>query len=77
MRSKKGFVVSKSGDKTIIVEVETSKKHPKYQKRYVIHQKYHVHDEKNEYKVGDSVTVYETRPLSALKRWTTEEPTKK
>jgi small subunit ribosomal protein S17 len=70
MRTKKGVVVSKSGNKTIIVEVETSKKHPKYQKRYLIHRKYHVHDEENTCKEGETVTIYETRPLSALKRWT-------
>ncbi len=74
MRSKTGVVVSKSGDKSIVVRVETSKIHPKYQKRYSQHTKFHVHDEKNEYKVDDSVTIYETRPLSRLKRWTVEEP---
>ncbi len=37
--------------------------------------KFHAHDEKDEHKVGDKVTIYETRPLSRLKRWTTLQPT--
>lgn len=74
MRSKKGVVVSKSGNKTIVVQVSTSKVHPKYKKRYSVHNKFHAHDENNEYKVDDQVTIYETRPLSRLKRWTTAEP---
>lgn len=77
MRSKKGVVVSKSGNKTIVVTVETSKVHPKYKKRYSIHSKFHAHDEANQYKEGDAVTIYETRPLSRLKRWTVTEPTQK
>ena len=75
MRSKTGIVVSKSGAKTIVVKVASSKVHPKYKKRYAIHKNYHVHDEKEQYKVNDTVTIYETRPLSRLKRWTVDEPT--
>lgn len=75
MRSKKGVVVSKSGLKTIVVEAETSKTHPKYKKRYTVHAKFHAHDENDTYKVGDEVTIYETRPLSKMKRWTVTEPT--
>lgn len=74
MRSKKGVVVSKSGNKTIVVKVETSKVHPKYQKRYKVNNKFHAHDENNQYNEGDNVTIYETRPLSRLKRWTVTEP---
>lgn len=70
MRSKQGVVVSKSGAKTIVVKVDTYKQHPKYKKRYTVSSKFHAHDEKDEYKVGDKVTIYETRPLSRLKRWT-------
>ncbi len=76
MRSKKGVVLSKSGDKTIVVRVETSKTHPKYQKRYKMHTKYHVHDEMNTAQVEDIVTFYETRPLSRTKRWTLTQPAK-
>lgn len=75
MRSKKGVVVSKSGNKTIVVQVSTSKVHPKYKKRYSVNNKFHAHDETNEFKVGDQVTIYETRPLSRLKRWTVTAPT--
>ncbi len=74
MRSKKGSVVSKSGAKTIVVEVNTYKVHPKYKKRYRVTKKFHAHDEKDVFQVGDQVTIYETRPLSKLKRWTTDAP---
>lgn len=64
-----GVVVSDKMDKTIVVSVESSKVHPKYEKRYVINKKFKVHDEKNQFKVGDKVTFIETRPLSKDKRW--------
>lgn len=72
MRTKEGQVVSKSGAKTIVVKVDTSKQHPKYKKRYSVSNKFHAHDEKEQYNVGDKVTIYETRPLSRLKRWTVD-----
>ena len=75
MRTKEGTVVSKSGTKTIVVKVETSKTDPKYKKRYSESNKFHAHDEKETYKVGDKVTIYETRPLSHLKRWSVDAPT--
>jgi small subunit ribosomal protein S17 len=64
-----GIVVSDKNDKTIVVKVETVKKHPKYHKRYIVSHKYKVHDEKNEYRVDDKVTFIECRPLSRDKRW--------
>ena len=64
-----GIVVSSKNDKTIVVKVEAVKKHPKYQKRYVVSRNYKVHDEKNEYKVGNKVAFVECRPLSRDKRW--------
>jgi len=64
-----GVVVSDKNDKTIVVKVESVKKHPKYQKRYVVSRKYKVHDETNKYHVGDKVTFVECRPLSRDKRW--------
>jgi len=64
-----GVVVSDKNDKTIIVKVESVKKHPKYQKRYVVSRKYKVHDEANQYHVGDQVVFIECRPLSRDKRW--------
>lgn len=68
-RKFRGVVVSDKNDKTIVVKVETVRQHPKYQKRYSVSQKYKVHDEKNEYKVGETVTFVECRPLSRDKRW--------
>ena len=71
MKSKElvGKVVSDSTDKTITVLVETYKVHPKYHKRVRSSKKYHVHDEKNIAKVGDTVRIVETRPLSKTKHF--------
>ncbi|MCC7432708.1 30S ribosomal protein S17 [Candidatus Peregrinibacteria bacterium] len=74
-RSKKGIVVSNKMDKTIVIQVHTYKMHPKYKKRYRTSKKFYAHDPQNMFKIGDEVTIYETRPLSKLKRWTVEEPT--
>ena len=67
--SLQGVVVSDKMSKTIVVEVETHKRHPKYAKRIKYSNKYYAHDEKNEAKVGDVVTIMACRPLSALKRF--------
>ena len=67
--SLQGVVVSDKMNKTIVVEVETHKRHPKYAKRIKYSNKYYAHDEKNEAKVGDVVTIMACRPLSALKRF--------
>ena len=64
-----GVVVSDKMSKTIVVEVETHKRHPKYAKRIKYSNKYYAHDEKGEAKVGDFVTIMACRPLSALKRF--------
>lgn len=64
-----GLVVSDKNDKTIVVQVDSVKKHPKYQKRYTVSRRYKVHDERNQYKVGDKVSFVECRPLSRDKRW--------
>ena len=64
-----GFVSSDKNDKTIVVTVVTDKIHPIYKKRYVSHKKYQAHDEKNEAKLGDRVSIVETRPVSATKRF--------
>ena len=68
-RAIQGVVVSDKNDKTIVVLVETHKKHSKYGKRVKDGKKYYAHDENNEAKVGDTVTIMETRKLSATKRW--------
>ena len=64
-----GIILSDKMQKTVIVEVERLKKHPKYKKAYSVHKKYKAHDEKGEYKTGDKVTIKECRPLSKDKRW--------
>lgn len=64
-----GVVVSDKNDKTIVVNVDSVKIHPKYKKRFVSGKKYKVHDEKNQFKTGDKVVFEECRPLSKDKRW--------
>lgn len=65
----KGVVFSAKSNKTITVLVETHKKDTKYGKRVKYSKKYYAHDENNIAKKGDKVTIMETRPLSALKRF--------
>ena len=64
-----GKVVSCTNNKTISVLVETSKKHPLYKKQVKYSKKYAAHDENNEAKVGDTVKIRMTRPLSKTKRY--------
>ena len=64
-----GTVVSNKMDKTIVVAVETSKKHKTYGKFVKSTYKLKAHDENNECQIGDRVRVMETRPLSKDKRW--------
>lgn len=64
-----GKVVSAKNDKTITVLVETYRKHPLYNKRVKSSKKYAAHDEKNIAKVGDTVRLLSTRPLSKTKRY--------
>lgn len=65
----KGIVVSDKMQKTVVVNVERIKEHPKYKRRYKIHKKYKAHDENKEYHVGDNVVIEETTPISKDKRW--------
>jgi small subunit ribosomal protein S17 len=64
-----GVVSSRSGDKSIKVVVPFKVPHPRYHKVVNRQTVLHVHDEKNETKVGDQVEIMETRPMSRLKRW--------
>jgi len=64
-----GKVVSDKENKTIKVLVTTYRKHPFYGKRVIVSKKYTAHDEMNEAKIGDTVKIMETRPLSKLKRF--------
>jgi small subunit ribosomal protein S17 len=64
-----GTVVSDAMDKTVTVSVERQFPHPLYGKGVKRTKRYHAHDENNEYRVGDTVRITETRPLSKMKRW--------
>ncbi|ONI73329.1 30S ribosomal protein S17 [Actinosynnema sp. ALI-1.44] len=66
---REGYVVSDKMDKTVIVRLEQSKKHPRYAKVMRTTSKVTAHDEENSAGVGDRVLLMETRPLSATKRW--------
>ena len=63
----KGIVVSDKTDKTIAVEVTTYRKHPLYSKRVIQTKKFLAHDENNDAKIGDSVIIMVTRPISKRK----------
>ena len=64
-----GVVVSNKMDKTSVVAVKWKEKHPIYGKFVNKTRKFHVHDEKNECGIGDTVRIMETRPLSKTIRW--------
>jgi small subunit ribosomal protein S17 len=70
---KVGNVVSTKMQKTIVVEVEMRKAHPKYKRIVKSSKKFYAHDEQNSARVGDVVRIRESRPLSKLKRWALEE----
>jgi small subunit ribosomal protein S17 len=64
-----GEVVSNKMAKTIVVRVERRFPHAQYKKIVTAYKKFYAHDEKSEAKIGDTVRIEETRPLSKLKRW--------
>ncbi len=64
-----GVVVSNKMEKTIVVAVKWKEKHPIYGKFVNKTRKFHVHDEKNDCGIGDTVRIMETRPLSKTVRW--------
>ena len=68
-KTRVGKVVSNKMDKTIVVAIEDHVKHPLYKKIVKRTYKLKAHDENNEYNIGDTVKVMETRPLSKDKRW--------
>ena len=68
-KTRVGKVISNKMDKTIVVAIETSVKHPLYKKIVKRTYKLKAHDENNECNIGDKVRVMETRPLSKDKRW--------
>ena len=65
----KGIITSAKNNKTIVVEVTRKFKHPFYGKVIKRTKKYHAHDEENIFKVGDSVRIMESKPISKLKSW--------
>jgi small subunit ribosomal protein S17 len=64
-----GRVISDKMDKTIVVKIERTLKHPLYGRIIKQFTKFYAHDEKNDARVGDAVRIMETRPISSLKRW--------
>ena len=68
-RIMQGVVVSDKMEKTIVVNVERKFPHPLYKKYIKRSKRYHVHDEDNQFKMGDIVNIQECRPLSKSKRW--------
>jgi small subunit ribosomal protein S17 len=64
-----GIVVSDKMQKTVVVEIERIKQHPKYKRRFKVHKKYKAHDENQEYHIGDKVVIEETNPMSKDKSW--------
>ncbi|NQU41065.1 MAG: 30S ribosomal protein S17 [Lentisphaerae bacterium] len=68
-KQRSGAVVSISGEKSVVVRVDTRRRHPLYEKVVNTHRKYHAHDEAGTAKVGDKVQIEESRPYSKMKRW--------
>ena len=66
-----GKVVSSKNNKSIVVEVTRRAKHKLYKKIIKRVKRYHAHDEANVYKIGDNVTIQETKPISKMKSWIT------
>ena len=64
-----GTVVSSNSNKTIVVNVTRRVKHKLYKKIITLSKKYHAHDENNEFKIGDLVSIVESKPISKLKSW--------
>ena len=71
-----GIVCSNSSSKTVVVKVERTFKHPMYKKFIRRSKKYHAHDENNSLKVGDKVSIQETKPISKKKSWIIKEVAK-
>lgn len=76
-KEKIGVVISDKMDKTITVKVDRSFHHPKYDKMVKTSTKFKAHDENQSAKIGDTVRIQETRPISKTKRWRLVEVVKK
>lgn len=68
-RVMQGVIAGRSGDKTVVVNVERLMKHPLYKKTIRRSKRYHAHDEDNAAQLGDVVRIQECRPISKMKRW--------
>lgn len=68
-KTRKGVVVSNKMQKTVVVKVERTIRHDRYDKVITRSKKYYAHDEANTAREGDVVSIMETRPMSKLKRW--------
>ena len=68
-KTRTGKVISHKMDKTVVIGVETMKRHPLYKKSIRTVVRYKAHDEKNECNEGDTVRIIETRPISKEKHW--------
>jgi small subunit ribosomal protein S17 len=66
---KKGVVISNKMQKTVVVSVESTYRHPKYMKVVTRRKKYYAHNDGSPLELGAAVNIVETRPLSKLKRW--------
>ena len=64
-----GTVISSNSNKTIVVKVSRRVKHKMYRKIITRSKNYHAHDENNQFKVGDKVSIRESKPISKLKTW--------
>ncbi len=70
MRTKTGIITSNKMKNTIVITVQMYKAHPKYKKKFMVSKKFFAHaDDASKYKIGDEVTIVETKPISKLKRW--------
>ena len=65
----RGKVISDKNKKTVVVLVKRRYSHPFFKKVITSSKKYHAHDEKNKFKIGDAVKIIESRPFSKKKRW--------
>ena len=64
-----GLVIKDAMDKTVVVKVDTRKRHPKYHKSYTVSTKYKAHDEQNQYHTGDRVVIESSKPISKEKKF--------
>ena len=65
----RGIIVSDKMQKTVVVEVESIKEHPKYKRRFKVHKRFKAHNENPEMKLGDNVIIEECSPISKDKTW--------